>query len=69
MIGFKDPWLCVLPSAEFLCHSAFHHVTLQLLINGEFVNAESGKTFPVIDPRTGEEIHRIAEADKADVDK
>ena len=41
---------------------------LQLFIGGEFVDAVSGKTFPVVDPRTGEEIFRVAEADKADVD-
>lgn len=42
---------------------------LQLLIDGKFVDAESGKTFPVVDPRTEEEIFRVAEADKVDVDK
>jgi len=41
----------------------------QLLINNEWVNAESGKTFPTNNPATGEEIVQIAEADKADVDK
>ena len=42
---------------------------LQLFIGGEFVDAASGKTFPVLDPRTGEEVFRVAEADKADVEK
>lgn len=32
------------------------------------MDAVSGKTFPLIDPRTGDEIHRVAEADAADVD-
>ncbi len=41
----------------------------QLFIGGQWVDAESGKTFPVLDPRTGEEVFRVAEADKADVDK
>lgn len=41
----------------------------QLFIGGEWVDAVSGKTFPVLDPRTGEEVFRVAEADKEDVDK
>ncbi|XP_004287091.1 PREDICTED: aldehyde dehydrogenase family 2 member C4-like [Fragaria vesca subsp. vesca] len=40
----------------------------KLFINGEFVDAISGKTFETIDPRTGEVITRIAEGDKEDVD-
>jgi aldehyde dehydrogenase (NAD+) len=41
----------------------------QLFINNEFVNSESGKTFPTINPSTGEVITQVQEADKADVDK
>ena len=41
----------------------------KLLINGQWVNSVSGKTFPSINPSTGEELARIAEADAADVDK
>src|SRR3979490_1501750 len=41
----------------------------KLLINGQWVNSASGKTFPTINPSTGEELARIAEADAADVDK
>ncbi|CAN6442210.1 unnamed protein product [Victoria cruziana] len=40
----------------------------KLFIDGEFVDAVSGKTFDVIDPRTGDRIARIAEGDKADID-
>ncbi|KAG2713176.1 hypothetical protein I3843_04G154900 [Carya illinoinensis] len=40
----------------------------KLFINGEFVDAVSGKTFETIDPRTGEMIARVAEGDKEDVD-
>ncbi|KAK2985289.1 hypothetical protein RJ640_024285 [Escallonia rubra] len=40
----------------------------KLFINGEFVDALSGKTFETIDPRTGEVIARIAEGDAEDVD-
>ena len=35
----------------------------KLLINGQWVNSASGKTFPSINPSTGEELARIAEAD------
>ncbi|KAL6224017.1 hypothetical protein ACLB2K_002874 [Fragaria x ananassa] len=40
----------------------------KLFINGEFVDAISGKTFETIDPRTGEVITRVAEGDQEDVD-
>ncbi|XP_033634070.1 retinal dehydrogenase 2-like [Asterias rubens] len=40
----------------------------QLFINNEFVNSVSGKTFPTINPTTGEKICDIQEGDKADVD-
>jgi aldehyde dehydrogenase (NAD+) len=41
----------------------------RLLINNCWVPSESGKTFPTINPSTGEEICQVAEADAADVDK
>ncbi|KAE8805142.1 mitochondrial aldehyde dehydrogenase ALDH2 [Hordeum vulgare] len=41
----------------------------QLLINGKFVDAASGKTFPTLDPRTGEVIARVSEGDAEDVDR
>jgi aldehyde dehydrogenase (NAD+) len=41
----------------------------QLLINNRWVPSESGKTFATVDPSTGEEICKIAEADTADVNK
>ncbi len=39
----------------------------KLLINNRWVDSASGKTFPTINPATGEEICQIAEADAADV--
>lgn len=42
---------------------------VQLFIDGQFVDATSGKTFPVEDPRTGGVILNVAEADADDVDK
>src|SRR6266403_359918 len=41
----------------------------KLLINGKWVDSVSGKTFPTINPSTGEAITQVAEADAADVDK
>jgi aldehyde dehydrogenase (NAD+) len=41
----------------------------QLFIDGQFVDAESGKTFKTPNPATGETFAEVAEAEKADVDK
>jgi aldehyde dehydrogenase (NAD+) len=41
----------------------------KLLINGVWQNAVSGKTFETLNPATGEVIAKVAEGDKADVDK
>ncbi|CAL5198276.1 unnamed protein product [Lathyrus oleraceus] len=41
----------------------------QLLINGQFVDAASGKTFPTYDPRTGEVIAQVAEGDAEDINR
>jgi len=40
-----------------------------LLIDGQFVNAASGKTFPTLDPRTGDVIANVPEGDAEDVDR
>ena len=40
----------------------------KILINNRWVESASGKTFPVVNPSTGEEICQVAEADAADVD-
>src|SRR5579863_4686606 len=41
----------------------------KLLIGNEWVNSKSGKTFPTLNPATGEEICQLAEADAQDVDR
>lgn len=41
----------------------------KLLIGNEWVNSRSGKTFPTLNPATGEEICQVAEADAEDVDR
>jgi diaminopimelate decarboxylase len=40
-----------------------------LFIGGQWVDSVSGKTFPAINPATGEPICEVAEADAADVDR
>ena len=40
----------------------------KMLIDGKWVNAVSGKTFPTYNPATGEVLAQVAEGDKADVD-
>src|SRR5918995_6583297 len=39
-----------------------------MLVGGKWVDSQSGKTFPTLNPATGEEICQVAEGDKADVD-
>ncbi|KAK4715798.1 hypothetical protein R3W88_014136 [Solanum pinnatisectum] len=41
----------------------------KLFINGQFVDSASGKTFPTLDPRTGEVIAHIAEGDAEDINR
>jgi len=58
--------------ASALQHPAEQRVAVSatsLLINNRWIASSSGKTFPTIDPATGEEICQVAEADAADVEK
>jgi len=41
----------------------------QMLINGKWVNAASGKTFPTYNPATGEVLAQVAEGDKEDIER
>jgi acyl-CoA reductase-like NAD-dependent aldehyde dehydrogenase len=43
--------------------------TYKLFIDGQWVDAESGKTFKTPNPATGEALAEVSEADKADIDK
>ena len=40
----------------------------KMLIDGKWVNAASGKTFPTYNPATGEVLAQIAEGDRQDID-
>jgi phenylacetaldehyde dehydrogenase len=48
---------------------AFLATPRKMLINGKWVSAKSGKTFPTYDPSTGEVLAKVAEGDKADIDE
>lgn len=39
----------------------------KMLINGQWVNAQSGKTFPTFNPATGKVMAEVAEGDKAEI--
>ena len=39
-----------------------------MFIGGQWVDSVSGKTFPTLNPATGEVICEVAEADSADID-
>ena len=43
--------------------------TKQMLINGKWVAAASGKTFTTFDPATGESICEVPAGDKTDIDR
>ena len=48
---------------------AFLSSAKKMLIDGKWVDAASGKTFPVYDPATGEVIVQVAEGDREDIDR
>src|SRR5437868_7920833 len=41
----------------------------KMLINGKWVEAASGKTFPTYNPATGEVLAQIAEGDREDINR
>jgi phenylacetaldehyde dehydrogenase len=41
----------------------------KMLINGQWVNSISGKTFPTYNPATGEILAQVAEGDREDIDQ
>ena len=41
----------------------------KMLINGQWVNATSGKTFPTYNPATGEVLAQVAEGDREDIER
>src|SRR5271156_5399949 len=49
--------------------SSFVSRTQKILINGKWVEAASGKTFPSYNPATGDVLARIAEGDREDINR
>src|SRR5450432_70583 len=49
--------------------SDFVSKTRKMLINGKWVNAASGKTFPTYNPATGEILAHVAEGDREDIEQ
>ena len=49
--------------------SKFISKTHKILINGKWVEAASGKTFPTYNPATGDVLSRVAEGDKEDINR
>src|SRR5450631_4420761 len=43
--------------------------TRKMLINGQWVEAASGKTFPTYNPATGQVLANVAEGDREDIDR
>jgi acyl-CoA reductase-like NAD-dependent aldehyde dehydrogenase len=60
--------VAVVQEKELLCKD-FLTKNKQLLIDGKWVDAESGKTFETRNPATDQVIAKVAEGSKADVDK
>jgi phenylacetaldehyde dehydrogenase len=56
------------PAAAAPTAQRFVAAPLKLLIDGEWVDAKSGETFPVLDPATGEVFAHAAAGDAADID-
>src|ERR1700680_915283 len=54
------------PRLEHASH--FLTGTKKILIGGKWVAAKSGKTFPVYNPATGQEIAQVAEGDREDIE-
>jgi phenylacetaldehyde dehydrogenase len=48
---------------------SFVHQTHKMLINGKWVEAASGKTFPTYNPATGEVMAMVAEGDQEDINR
>src|SRR5579862_5418668 len=49
--------------------SKFVTKTRQMLINGKWVDAASGKTFPTYNPATGDVLVKVAEGDREDINR
>jgi phenylacetaldehyde dehydrogenase len=60
----SDTLVATLPEVE-----QFINAPRKMLINGRWVEAASGKTFPVYEPSSGAVLAQVAEGDKEDIDR
>ncbi|MGB9234234.1 MAG: aldehyde dehydrogenase family protein [Terriglobales bacterium] len=60
--------IAVAPTGIHPLVSEFLEKPRKMLIDGKWVNAASGKTFPTFNPATGEVLAQVAEGDKQDID-
>lgn len=49
--------------------NAFMSIPRKMLINGQWVEAATGKTFPVYNPATGQVMAHVAEGEKEDIER
>jgi phenylacetaldehyde dehydrogenase len=59
----------LLPNPEYGSAAQFLTTSKKLLINGEFVDAGSGKTFATINPATEEKLADVAQGEAEDIDR
>jgi phenylacetaldehyde dehydrogenase len=64
IMAISESGAAVLPEVQ-----TFVSQPKKLFINGEWVEAASGKTFAVYNPATGEVLAQVAEGDKEDIDR
>uniref|UniRef100_A0A803TGN5 Aldehyde dehydrogenase 1 family member A2 n=1 Tax=Anolis carolinensis TaxID=28377 RepID=A0A803TGN5_ANOCA len=62
-------FLCAKLSSRLLCLPLPSLLLPQIFINNEWLDSESGRTFPVYNPALGEPICEVQEADQLDTDK
>ncbi|MEM6281590.1 MAG: aldehyde dehydrogenase family protein [Chloroflexota bacterium] len=64
MLTLPEQYIPLHPTVQSMLDSTF-----KLYVDGEFVDAQSGKTFTSVDPSTEQVLAHVAEGDAADVDR
>ena len=63
-MAISDPEIKVAPAV-----STFMSIPRKMLINGQWVEAATSKTFPVYNPATGQIMAHVAEGEKEDIER
>ncbi len=63
-MAISDPEIKVAPAV-----STFMSIPRKMLINGQWVEAATGKTFPVYNPATGQVMAHVAEGEQEDIER